>query len=252
MKPLPTDGPIGECACPELHEHGTLLRYRRHRCRCRPCRAAEAALSRERYRQKVYGRWRSMYVDHAGTARRVHALMAIGWDITSQAHMIGMVPSQLIHGVNGSRPIIYATTARKVAKLYDKLWDKPRVGGDKGTRISVAMTTRRAERAGYAPPLLWDDGKIDDPNWWPQSPWPLEHGIDEIAVERLMEGSLRLPKHARVTLELVEAIRRLAHRGFTDAEIGQRVARSKDAVLKIRERNDIPPGSPLNRQGRAA
>ena len=63
--------------------------------------------------------------------------------------------------------------------------------------------------------------------------------LDQIAVARLMDGTLRLPVNAK-SPELVEAVRRLAARGLPDTAIGERVGRDTGAVLMIRHRNDIP------------
>jgi hypothetical protein len=71
--------------------------------------------------------------------------------------------------------------------------------------------------------------------------------LDEIAVERFMTGTLRLPKNAR-SPERLEAIARLAARGMNDTEIGERVGLEANTVGQLRLRNNITSG--VSRQGR--
>ena len=63
------------------------------------------------------------------------------------------------------RERVATTTATKVARLYEELWDQP----GPSTR-----TRQRAERLKWAPPLAWDDGTgphgIDNPKARPY-PW---------------------------------------------------------------------------------
>ena len=49
---------------------------------------------------------------------------------------------------------MHAATARKVADLYDQLWDQP---GNRAKSINLARAR------GWALPLAWDDDEIDDP-----------------------------------------------------------------------------------------
>lgn len=66
--------------------------------------------------------------------------------------------------------------------------------------------------------------------------------LDDIAVERFMNGTLRAPENAR-SPERIEAVRRLASRGLDDTVIGDRVGLTNHAVMKTRHRNGIT--SPL-------
>jgi hypothetical protein len=62
--------------------------------------------------------------------------------------------------------------------------------------------------------------------------------LDEILVARLMAGSIRIDE--RATLELVEAVRRLAAQGLPDRLIGERVGRTDQAVQHLRKVHEIP------------
>lgn len=74
--------------------------------------------------------------------------------------------------------------------------------------------------------------------------------IDEIAVERLMAGDPTVPLKVgpglshRLSVDAIEAIRRLARRGLNDTEISIRLHHrmSPEAVWKARHRNGIPNG----------
>lgn len=76
--------------------------------------------------------------------------------------------------------------------------------------------------------------------------------IDEAAVARLMAGDTTIPlyrlrpgSHGRpLSLDVVEAMRRLAGHGLNDREISDRLHRriSADAVLKARQRYGIAAG----------
>jgi DNA-binding CsgD family transcriptional regulator len=68
--------------------------------------------------------------------------------------------------------------------------------------------------------------------------------LDEVAVARIMAGTLRPIARAP---ERVEAIRQLAASGLNDREIGALIGISADAVLKTRKRNGIPAGVPSER-----
>jgi transcriptional regulator with XRE-family HTH domain len=95
-------------------------------------------------------------VDGTGTARRVQALCAIGWSLSSQARQAGWLVSNYA-GLTAGRPLI----ARLISDLYDQLSMTPAAGA------SAARARRFATRHGWVPPLAWDDDEIDDPSAQP-------------------------------------------------------------------------------------
>lgn len=103
------------------------------------------------------------YVASAGTARRLHALAAMGWPLRLIGARLGVGETTVSHWALRER--VATTTATKVARLYEELWDQP----GPSTR-----TRQRAERLKWAPPLAWDDGTgphgIDNPDATP-CPW---------------------------------------------------------------------------------
>jgi hypothetical protein len=102
-----------------------------------------------------------------------------------------------------------------------------------------------AAAEGWLPPLAWDDDTIDDPDAVPNRTCD-EAGIDFVMVDRLCSGhaQFKSPGGGRPDpAEVIEAVRLLTARGLTDGEIGDRIGRSKEAVLKVRARAGIPSGT---------
>lgn len=147
-----------DCACPRArHQHGTLGAYRRDGCGCLPCRAARAT-----------SRNNGVYTDHRmmlgiGVQRRLRALARIGWGAAPLATGLGVPVKSVERWRRGDYPTVMPETAARIAALYDRLWDRPPAPCSGTTRARAA-----AARAGWAPPLAWDDDTIDDPAATPQ------------------------------------------------------------------------------------
>jgi transcriptional regulator with XRE-family HTH domain len=99
--------------------------------------------------------------DATGARRRLRALAALGWPASHLARQLGMNPVAVRTLMRGDRQRVTVATARKVAALYDRLWNTP--GPSEATRA-------RASRAGWPVPLAWDDESIDDPDARPATP----------------------------------------------------------------------------------
>lgn len=70
-----------------LPEHGTIARYKHHRCRCNPCAEANRAYQRNYRRQKAYGRWQPL-TDAEPARQHLRTLMAAGISYYRVAEMI--------------------------------------------------------------------------------------------------------------------------------------------------------------------
>lgn len=93
------------------------------------------------------------FVPNVGGRRRIQALMAMGWRHQDLSPIAGLNTANIIH----QRGEWF--TKRKhdaIKRLYDQLWDK------RGPATTLSIN--RIIKAGYAPPLAWDDDTIDDPN----------------------------------------------------------------------------------------
>lgn len=103
--------------------------------------------------EKIFNRGMATgFVPNIGARRRLQALMAIGWrhqDLTARA---GFDTGVMMH-----QPGAYIRQFKheRVKRVYDQLWNIP--------GPSDGRTKRRAAKAGYAPPMAWDDDTIDDP-----------------------------------------------------------------------------------------
>lgn len=100
-------------------------------------------------------------IDATGTKRRVHALVACGWSQQKLAARLGMAGSNFHLCITSER--VTAGTARKVAALYDELWDQPPPEDTHRDKIAAARSRRHARQHGWPPPMAWDDDTIDDP-----------------------------------------------------------------------------------------
>ena len=90
-------------------------------------------------------------VSGLGTARRIKALVAIGYTQADIAERIGWSPAHLSKLLDEDG-MVSASTARTIDALYRQLCMTP--GPSDRAR-------QRAKKLGWAPPLAWDD--IDDP-----------------------------------------------------------------------------------------
>jgi len=105
-------------------------------------------------------------VDATGTLRRLRALVTLGWSISELGRRLDKTPSNM-HTMIWS-PQVLEVTRRRVAALYDELWDAPPVTTTKEQRQSASRARNYAAAHRWAPPLAWDDDTIDDPDAAPE------------------------------------------------------------------------------------
>ncbi|MEU6397830.1 hypothetical protein ABZ867_12720 [Streptomyces cinnamoneus] len=134
-------------------------------------------------------------VDSIGSARRMHALAAIGWSVRAIHQHLEFVNVATLERV-GSNPKITARLARAIRDFYT--WASRGQAEDHGVTPWVAQRGRnRAARLGYLPPAWWDDDAIDDPAAQPEQ--PEEMGFRELAAYRREEilhlASFGIPEH---------------------------------------------------------
>lgn len=163
-----------------------------------------------RYQLQRRGLWNGR-IDSTGTARRLQALVAIGytqtylWDrITGDAKRQNMA-----YVIRQQRPTVNAQTARKVAELYNKLSMTP--GPSERAR-------RKAAYYGWAPPLAWDEDEIDSPEAHP------DRGI-----------------HAKP--KFVERYTELRELGYSDFDILRKWQMQPRSLLRQLNRYDLKPSA---------
>ncbi len=145
-------------------------------------------------------------VPAAGTQRRLQALMVLGWPL---AEIQRATAAAALHKCM-TRAQVTARLARAVRDFYDTNWDRDPATRPHIPAASITRTQSRAARAGWLPPLAWDDDTIDDPSSTPDP------------------GALR-PTGAGVRVYL-EDVEFLAHQGATWEEIEARTGACRNSI----------------------
>ena len=107
-----------------------------------------------------------LLVDATGTRRRLQALAAAGWPLAEVGRRLGWRRSR-VRSAMCHRTVTLETAAR-VSAVYDDLWDKRYAPATFEDRRGAAISRAYARRAGWAPPMAWDDDEIDDPKGRPR------------------------------------------------------------------------------------
>jgi hypothetical protein len=167
-------------------------------------------------------------VDATGTRLRLQSLVLNGWSLAGLARQLGRSPDHLPSALKAATVTI--ATAQAVRGLFDELWNTAPPMRTHAERITATKSHNRATRQGWLPALAWDD--LDDGT---QPPRPDVHDgggpdIDEIAVERAMEGD-----HVPLTpAERDETVRRLTSKGYSVRRIAERLGTTTRTVMRRR------------------
>lgn len=152
-------------------------------------------------------------VPNIGARRRLQALMVMGWRHQDLAPLLGFRTTNLNHQAGDW---ITKQKHDAVKDLYDHLWN---VKGPAG-----AQSLSRVAKAGYAPPLAWDDETIDDPNATP------DLGARVYAQGQAPEGAVKRADG------LVEDAEFLLEDGCTWPELVARLGTTADALERLLHR----------------
>ena len=165
-----------------------------------------------RHRLQTRNQWDGR-VDSTGTARRLQALVALGYSQTYLwDRLTGDSKRQNCHHLlTQARPTVTAKTARKVAELYDELSMTP--GPSDRSR-------RKAAYYGWAPPLAWDEDEIDNPEAHPD-------------------------KGEQVKPKFVERYTELRELGYSDFDILRKWQMRPESLLRQMHRYSITPNPEL-------
>lgn len=156
-------------------------------------------------------------VDATGTHRRLQALVAIGYSISSLGRRLGITVSNM-DGPMGGTAEVTAETARKVRALYEELWATPVVADEWHAKSAGQRARNLAKRRGWAPPMAWDDDTIDDPSAKPE-------GIDT---------AKRKTHRAE---DLIEDVHDLLRAGCSTATIVERLGMTAASIERTMDRN---------------
>ena len=167
-------------------------------------------------------------IDATGTRLRLQSLVLNGWSLAGLARRLGRSPDHLPSALKAAAVTI--ATSQAVRALFDELWDTAPPTRTHTERITATKARNRAARQGWLPAMAWDD--MDDGT---QPPRPgIDSGcstdIDEIAVERAMDGD-----HVRLTVaERDEAVRRLTSKGYSVRQIAEYLGTTTRTVMRRR------------------
>lgn len=137
---------IDRGTCPG-DQHGTSNAYRNHGCRC-----TDAKVANTRYvKHRLAGLHEAAWVSAVGVVRRRQALAVMGYSLIDLAPHLG-VSWRAVSNYQ-RRPRVHRSTFQRWCQVYDELSMTP--GPSKKAR-------EEALRRGWASPLAWDEGTIDD------------------------------------------------------------------------------------------
>lgn len=102
------------------------------------------------------------YVDAAGTRRRLQALVAVGYSLSSLGRRLGIAPTNMGELLKQTK--VTAARARAVRELYERLWNASPAASTRTERASVTRARATARSRGWPPPGGWDDDLIDLPD----------------------------------------------------------------------------------------
>ncbi|QIK83011.1 helix-turn-helix domain-containing protein [Sanguibacter sp. HDW7] len=198
-----TYGAIADLSGVEL---STIHRIRKsHRTSVRIARAVLAVRADQVHTRPSH----TGFVPNVGARRRISALLALGWTHIHISEAAGLPPRRSGAIMHQRGTWIARDTHDRIITAYDALSMRPGPS---------AITRRRAAEARYAPPLAWDDDRLDDPTATP------EHGWNAT------------PNQQFTTNERRAQVRYLTERGHTAAEIAERLGVTTRTVVRARAR----------------
>lgn len=178
--------------------HGTRRGYYAHRkvgqAACDPCKRAAAAA--EAARQLRLLRGQAGRIDATGTRRRLQALVCLGYNWKLLGQHVGASENMIKRWAERDAPgaYVFRDTADKVGAVYERLSMKLPPLGTTADRIAAAKARNRARRAGWAPPLAWDD--VDDPDEKPTG-WRYEDADRREVLRDLADMGLGITEASR-------------------------------------------------------
>lgn len=169
-------------------------------------------------------------VSSVGVARRIRALVAVGWTVREVARRVEKTPSMLWWYTRQER--VTAATHAAVSAVYDELWATTPPLETNDQRRVYKRSRSYAANQGWAGPLAWDDDTIDDPDAVPDVKGGVDETpyVDDVKVARALTGERHKLNHAerRAAITIGHA------RHWSDPMISERLNIATDTVLRIR------------------
>jgi len=166
-------------------------------------------------------------IDGLGARRRLQALTALGWTAPDLAARSSLSVDTLCACTRGET--VTARTVEAVRDLYEQMWDQHPPESTCGERMKAQRARAKARRNGWARPLEWDED-IDNPDAAPALDDD-SHGIDEVAIERALEGDRTV---SLTKAERVEAVRIAGHR-LSANDIAKLLGTSSRTIIRDRK-----------------
>jgi len=173
--------------------HGTVAGYRAG-CRLECCRRGIARYNEAQRLRRYRGLPTSTLRPALGTQRRVQALVALGWSIRQIGLRIDLDPA-FLRTVLSSNGRVAASTADRVAALYEELSMSLPPELTKGERQGATRARNHARTRGWLPPLAWDDIDRDEA---PAAKVAKTCAVDEVAVQRALSGDVAVARSLNV------------------------------------------------------
>lgn len=179
---------------PDDPRHGTWRGYCAHHAAkqkpCEPCAAAARRYDGELRLEKLRG-MPSRRVPGVGTARRVQALIALGWSHHQLAARLGVSHDMPAKWARAGGSFVMRRTADRVDAVFRELCMTPPPEDTTRLRREAAYARTLARKRGWVTALAWDD--IDDPDEQPASVVRDAGAVDPVVVERILAGDWHLP-----------------------------------------------------------
>jgi len=154
-------------------------------------------------------------VDATGSHRRLQALVAVGWSQRRLAVRLGISPANF--GTMMRRPRVLASKALAIRDLYEELWNTAPECRSTQERLAVTRSRNLAAARGWVPPMAWNDEDIDNPDAAPAFDDSV-YGLDEVAIERALEGdkTVSLTKEERAEVVRIGTASHLSAKDLAD------------------------------------
>lgn len=142
-----------------------------------------------------------------GVARRLQALIALGWSQAKLGARLDVTPANMGPLVHCRRQVT-TRTHKTVVALYDELSMSLPPQETHRDKIAASRSRSYARRQGWLPPLALDDERLDDPMYLPhltqEESAPVVVELDEAAIYRRSHGDRKVRLTRAEASELVQ------------------------------------------------